>query len=41
MNEFEHLLGLVDPFVRQYGLIAVPIIITLESLGAPCLGNRC
>jgi membrane protein YqaA with SNARE-associated domain len=35
MNEFEHLLGLVDPFVRQYGLIAVPIIITLESLGAP------
>jgi membrane protein DedA with SNARE-associated domain len=39
MTEIEHLLGLVDPFVRQYGLIAVPIIITLESLGAPLPGE--
>jgi membrane protein DedA with SNARE-associated domain len=35
MTEIEHLLGLVDPLVRQYGLIAVPVITTLESLGAP------
>jgi membrane protein DedA with SNARE-associated domain len=39
MTEIEHLLGLVDPLVRQYGLIAVPVIITLESLGAPLPGE--
>jgi hypothetical protein len=26
--------------VRQYGLVVVPVIITLESLGA-CRVNRC
>ena len=39
MTEIEHLLGLVEPLVRQYGLIAVPVIITLESLGAPLPGE--
>jgi hypothetical protein len=39
MTEIEHLLELVDPLVRQYGLIAVPFIITLESLGAPLPGE--
>jgi len=39
MTEIEHLLGLVDPLVRQYGLIAVPVIIALESLGAPLPGE--
>jgi hypothetical protein len=39
MTGIEHLLGLVDPLVRQYGIIAVPVIITLESLGAPLPGE--
>lgn len=39
MTEIEHLLGLVDPLVRQYGLIAVPVIIALELLGAPLPGE--
>ena len=39
MTEIEHLLGLVEPLVRQYGLIAVPVIITLKSLGAPLPGE--
>jgi hypothetical protein len=34
MTEIDRL-GLLDPLVRQYGLIAVPVIATLESLGAP------
>ena len=39
MTEIEHLLGLVEPLVRRSGLIAVPVIITLESLGAPLPGE--
>jgi membrane protein DedA with SNARE-associated domain len=39
MTEIEHLLGLIDPLVRQYGVVAVAIIITLESLGAPLPGE--
>ena len=35
MTEIEHLIGLIDPLVRQYGVVAVAIIITLESFGAP------
>jgi membrane protein DedA with SNARE-associated domain len=39
MTEIEHLIGLIDPFVRQYGVVAVGIIITLESFGAPLPGE--
>src|ERR1700683_4823763 len=39
MTEIEHLIGLIDPFVRQYGVVAVAIIITLESFGAPLPGE--
>jgi membrane protein DedA with SNARE-associated domain len=39
MTEIEHLLASIDPLVRQYGLIVVPAIITLESLGAPLPGE--
>jgi membrane protein DedA with SNARE-associated domain len=39
MTEIEHLLASIDPLVRQYGLIVVPVIITLESLGAPLPGE--
>jgi membrane protein DedA with SNARE-associated domain len=39
MIEIEHLIGLIDPLVRQYGVVAVAIIITLESFGAPLPGE--
>jgi membrane protein DedA with SNARE-associated domain len=39
MTEIEHLIGSIKPLVRQYGLVAVPVIITLESLGAPLPGE--
>jgi membrane protein DedA with SNARE-associated domain len=39
MTEIEHLLASIDPLVRHYGLIVVPAIITLESLGAPLPGE--
>jgi membrane protein DedA with SNARE-associated domain len=39
MTEIEHLLASIDPLVRHYGLIVVPAIITLESLGAPLPGD--
>jgi len=39
MTEIEHLLGIIEPLIRQYGLAVVPIMITLESLGAPLPGE--
>ncbi len=39
MTEIEHLIASIDPLVRQYGLVVVPLIITLESLGAPLPGE--
>jgi membrane protein DedA with SNARE-associated domain len=39
MTEIEHLLASIDPLVRHYGLVVVPLIITLESLGAPLPGE--
>ncbi len=39
MTEIEHLLGSLVPLIRHYGLVAVPVIITLESLGAPVPGE--
>jgi membrane protein DedA with SNARE-associated domain len=39
MTEIEHLIGLIDPLIRQYGVVAVAIIITLESFGAPLPGE--
>ena len=39
MTEIEHLFGLMDPLIRQYGITVVPVIIMLESLGAPLPGE--
>src|SRR5580692_7180153 len=39
MTEIEHLIGLIDPLVRHYGVVAIAIIITLESFGAPLPGE--
>jgi membrane protein DedA with SNARE-associated domain len=39
MTEIENLIGSVEPLVRQYGLVVVPLIITLESLVAPLPGE--
>jgi len=39
MTEIEHLLASIDPLVRHYGLVVVPAVITLESLGAPLPGE--
>jgi membrane protein DedA with SNARE-associated domain len=35
MTEIEHLLGDLDPLIRAYGVGAVLVILTLESLGMP------
>ena len=39
MTEIERLLGSIDPLVQHYGLIIVPLVITVESLG-PKMGAR-
>ncbi len=39
MTEFEHLLGSAGALIQHYGVIVVPLIITLESLGAPLPGE--
>jgi len=39
MTEFEHLLGLVEPWVREYGVAAVFLILMLESFGMPLPGE--
>jgi membrane protein DedA with SNARE-associated domain len=39
MTEIEHLLASIDPLVRHDGLVVVPAVITLESLGAPLPGE--
>jgi len=39
MTEIEHLIGSIEPLVRQYGLVVVPVIITFESFGAPLPGE--
>ena len=37
--EIEHLLGNLEPFVREYGAAAVMVILTFESLGLPLPGE--
>ena len=39
MTEFEHLLGLLEPWVREYGVAAVFLILMLESFGMPLPGE--
>ncbi len=39
MSEIAHLFASVEPFVRDYGVLAVFVILTLESLGAPVPGE--
>lgn len=39
MTEFGHLLGMLEPYVHQYGVAAVFLILTFESFGAPLPGE--
>ena len=39
MNFVHDALALIEPYVRQYGLVAIFVIIYLESLGAPLPGE--
>jgi membrane protein DedA with SNARE-associated domain len=39
MTEFGHLLGMLEPYVHQYGVAAVFLILMLESLGLPLPGE--
>jgi membrane protein DedA with SNARE-associated domain len=39
MSEIEHFLASKEPFVRDYGLVAVSAILTLESIGFPLPGE--
>ena len=39
MTEFEHLLGLLEPWVQEYGVAAVFLILMLESFGMPLPGE--
>lgn len=39
MMEFGHLLGTLEPYVHQYGVAAIFLILTFESLGAPLPGE--
>lgn len=39
MTEFGHLLGMLEPYVHQYGAAAVFLILMLESLGLPLPGE--
>jgi membrane protein DedA with SNARE-associated domain len=39
MGEIQHLIGGLEPLIREYGAAAVMIIILLEALGAPAPGE--
>ena len=39
MNFVHDALALIEPYVRQYGLVAIFVVIYLESLGAPLPGE--
>ena len=39
MEEFGHMLGLIESLIHHYGVVAVLIILTLESLGLPLPGE--
>jgi membrane protein DedA with SNARE-associated domain len=39
MSEIEHVLASMEPFIREYGVVAVFAILTFESLGLPLPGE--
>lgn len=39
MDEIHHLIGASEQFIRDYGAVAVAVIIALEALGAPAPGE--
>ena len=39
MTEFGHVLGILEPWIHQYGVAAVFVILTLESFGIPLPGE--
>ncbi|HEY5505479.1 MAG TPA: DedA family protein, partial [Sedimentisphaerales bacterium] len=39
MTEFSHILGLLEPWVHEYGAVAIFLILTLESFGVPLPGE--
>jgi len=39
MTEFSHVLGTLAPWVHEYGAVAIFLILTLESFGAPLPGE--
>ena len=39
MSEIDHILATFDPLIRHYGLIAVFVILTFESIGFPLPGE--
>jgi membrane protein DedA with SNARE-associated domain len=39
MTEFAHVLGMLEPWIHQYGVAAVFVILTLESFGVPLPGE--
>jgi membrane protein DedA with SNARE-associated domain len=39
MTEFHHVLGSLEPWVHEYGAVAIFLILTLESFGAPLPGE--
>ncbi len=39
MTEFHYILGNLDPWVHEYGAVAIFLILTLESFGAPLPGE--
>ena len=39
MKDIAQLLGQLEPFVRDYGALAITIILTFESMGAPLPGK--
>ena len=39
MTEFSHVIGILEPWVHEYGAVAIFLILTLESFGAPLPGE--
>jgi membrane protein DedA with SNARE-associated domain len=39
MAEFGYVLGVLEPWIRQYGAVAVGLILTVESFGVPLPGE--
>ena len=39
MTEFSHVLGILEPWIHEYGAVAIFLILTLESFGVPLPGE--